>query len=125
VLPHTAVDLVLGVGALGHRVLIAGVVLRGSRPPLSRTCRNRQVLAEATGKTAGRETLREPKRPAQRGVFSGKAPSSQTAGGHFWAIFRAVNRPPGRRRSRPSRAAASATSADRPAPVDRWPRAAG
>ncbi len=56
VLPHTAVDLVLRLVALGHRVLCLG----WSRiaPSSVPACRNRQTLAEATDKTAGRETPR-------------------------------------------------------------------
>src|SRR5262249_46339437 len=52
VLAHAAVDLVLRLVALGHRVLIVGGS-RGSRPPLSRSARDRQALAEAPGKAAG------------------------------------------------------------------------
>src|SRR6516164_4130412 len=36
VLAHAAIDLVLRLVALGHRVLCSDVGLRGSRPPLSR-----------------------------------------------------------------------------------------
>jgi len=49
-------------------------------------CRNRQVLAEAPGKTAGRETLREPEGPRRAGFLGGKlrqvkprAPASRAA----------------------------------------------
>src|SRR5262249_21437035 len=45
-----------------------GLLFRGSRPPLSRLCRNRQVLAEAAGKTAGsRNAAQASKARAARG----------------------------------------------------------
>src|SRR5262245_30072790 len=71
VLAHTAVDLVLRLVALGHRVLML-VSGRGSRPPLSRGRRDRQVLPEAPDETAGRETARGPESPRRARFLRGK-----------------------------------------------------
>src|SRR5262249_49190812 len=71
VLAHSAVDLVLRLVALGHRVLTL-VSGRGSRPPLSRSFRDRQVLPEAPDETAGRETARGPESPRRARFLRGK-----------------------------------------------------
>src|SRR5205809_2703414 len=77
VLPHTAVDLVLRLVALGHRVLMCCVVEDRALlcPGLAR---NRQVLAEAAPKTAGSRNAAQA-RPVWRRVSRGKAGSCQTA----------------------------------------------
>src|SRR5262249_61700920 len=64
-------DLGLRLVALGHRVLML-VSDRGSRPPLSRGLRNRQVLPEAPDETAGRETARGPESPRRARFLRGK-----------------------------------------------------
>src|SRR5262249_38088057 len=80
ILAHAAVDLLLRLVALGHRVLIFWC-MRGSRPPLSRFSRNRQVLAEADGQDRGSRNAARARKPASRAVSTGKAGSSQTASG--------------------------------------------
>src|SRR5215468_10545198 len=110
ILAHAGRSCISPRGAWSSRPL--SLLSRGSRPPLSRRCRNRQALAEAPGKTAGRETPR--RQAARRRVSRGKAGSSQRTS------IRAFTRSPDKRRFRPSRETASATSASRSARAGRW-----
>src|SRR5215831_18772703 len=78
VLPHTAVDLVLRLVALGHRVLMCCVVEDRALlcPGFAGTDRS---WPKRRPRPRGRETPRRPQRLARRGVSRGKAGSSQTA----------------------------------------------
>src|SRR5262249_61511331 len=53
VLAHAAVDLVFRLVALGHRVLISLLVVRGSRPPLPRQRRDPTSPVRSAGQARG------------------------------------------------------------------------
>src|SRR6266576_3867744 len=120
VLPHTAVDLVFRLVALGHRVLLClfedrALLCPGPPEPTG--------LGRSGGQDRGSRNAAQAERPAWRRVSRGKAAASQTtsfAGSSASATRGGLTRSPDRRRFRRTRETASATSASRPACADRW-----
>src|SRR5262245_19073222 len=119
VLAHAAVDLVLRLVALGHRVLMLRcLVLSRIAPSSAPGFPGPTGPARSAGRDRGSRNSARARKPASRAVSSGKAGSSQTR-------LAAARPPPVRRRFRSIPRRTSAWPADRPAPAGCRRRAGG